>query len=242
MRIHYFQHVPFEGLGSIEPWLREAGHQLTSTRFFKSEILPDINEIDFLVVMGGPMSVNDENEFPWLTIEKNFIRNSISSAKPVLGICLGAQMIASAMGAKVYNNPVKEIGWFPVQGVQSSDSTSFPFPSSVVVFHWHGETFDLPYGATLLATSEVCKNQAFQIGASVIGLQFHLETTPESAQAIISNCRNELVPSQSVQTAKEILSAKLENFQKINQIMDNVLSYLLKQRLTNQSSRSLLSG
>jgi GMP synthase-like glutamine amidotransferase len=191
-------------------------------------VLPDINEIDFLVVMGGPMSANDDNEFPWLTVEKKFIRTVVESGKSVLGICLGAQLIASAMGARVYKNPVKEIGWFPVQGIPSPDSSSLSFPSSMVAFHWHGETFDLPSGATLLAKSEGCENQAFQIGASIVGLQFHLETTPESAQAIVSNCRDELIPSQYVQTEKEILSAKPETFQKVNQLMGNILSHLLK--------------
>lgn len=228
MRTHYLQHVPFEGLGSIGSWLRAVDHKLTSTRFFESEVLPDINEIDFLVVMGGPMSANDDNEFPWLTVEKKFIRTVVESGKSVLGICLGAQLIASAMGARVYKNPVKEIGWFPVQGIPSPDSSSLSFPSSMVAFHWHGETFDLPSGATLLAKSEGCENQAFQIGASIVGLQFHLETTPESAQAIVSNCRDELIPSQYVQTEKEILSAKPETFQKVNQLMGNILSHLLK--------------
>lgn len=226
MRAHYFQHVPFEGLGSIGSWLRTAGYEITKTQFFESAVFPDINEIDLLVVMGGPMSVNDENVFPWLVLEKQFIRDIIKNGKPVLGICLGAQLVASAMGAIVYENTVKEIGWFPIQGVSTIGSSNFRFPSSVEVFHWHGETFDLPTGATLLAKSEGCENQAFQLGRSVIGLQFHLETTPESAREIVSNCRDELVPSQYVQTQEEILSAKAERYESINQIMSDVLSFL----------------
>ncbi len=226
MRAHYLQHVPFEGLGSIEPWLRTAGYEITNTQFFESSELPALNEIDLLVIMGGPMSVNDQDEFPWLSLEKKFIRNVIDSGKLVLGICLGAQLIASAMGAKVYQNPVKEIGWFPVQGVPPISSSSFSFPPSTEVFHWHGETFDLPPGATLIARSEGCENQAFQIGTSVIGLQFHLETTPESAREIVSNCRDELIPSPYVQTEEEIISAKSESYNSINQLMGNVLSFL----------------
>jgi GMP synthase-like glutamine amidotransferase len=225
-RAHYLQHVPFEGLGSIEPWLRVAGYGITNTQFFESTELPDPHHIDLLVVMGGPMSVNDEDEFPWLALEKKFIRDVIESGKPVLGICLGAQLIASAMGAKVYQNPIKEIGWLPVQGVSSIGASSFSFPPSTEVFHWHGETFDLPPGATLIARSEGCENQAFQIGTSVIGLQFHLETTPESAREIVSNCSDELIPSQYVQTEEEILSAKSESYNSINQMMGNVLSFL----------------
>jgi GMP synthase-like glutamine amidotransferase len=228
MRAHYLQHVPFEGLGSITKWLEAAGYEITNTRFFESAELPDLKMIDLLVVMGGPMSVNDGDEFPWLVPEKRFLREAIHSGKPVLGICLGAQLIASAMGAEVYKNTVKEIGWFPVQGVSSIGASSFSFPPSTKVFHWHGETFDLPAGATLLARSEGCENQAFQLGKSVIGLQFHLETTPESAWEIVSTCRNELVPSEYIQTEEEILSAQPESYQSINQLMSDILSFLLR--------------
>ena len=228
MRAHYFQHVPFEGLGSIAPWLEAAGYEITNTKFFESAKFPDLKKIDLLVVMGGPMSVNDEDDFPWLVSEKQFIREAINSGKPVLGICLGAQLIASATGARVYRNSVKEIGWFPIYGISSEDGSIFSFPPSVKVFHWHGETFDLPSGATRLAKSDGCENQAFQIGKSVIGLQFHLETTPKAAREIVSHCRDELVPSRYIQTKEEILSAKRETYKSINQMMDSVLSFLLR--------------
>ncbi len=226
MKAQVFQHVPFEGLGSIEHWLTVAGYEITNTQFFESPELPNINEIDLLIVMGGPMSVNNTDEFPWLVPEKQFIHDIIKNGKTVLGICLGAQLVANAMGARVYRNSVKEIGWFPIQGISSTDSQNLSFSPSVEVFHWHGETFDLPTGATLLARSEGCENQAFQFGSSVIGLQFHLETTPESAREIVSNCRDELVLSQYVQTEEEILSAKQEKYESINQIMSDVLSFL----------------
>ena len=228
MRVHYFQHVPFEGLGSIAPWLEAAGHKITNTRFFASAGLPDLKMIDLLVVMGGPMSVNDEKAYPWLVPEKRFIRKAIDSGKPVLGVCLGAQLIAKAMGAEVYPNIEKEIGWFPVQGVASINDATFSFSPSTKVFHWHGETFDLPPGAILLARSEGCENQAFQIGPAVIGLQFHLETTPESAREIVANCRAELVPGKYIQTEEEILSAPPASYQSINQLMGNIISFLLK--------------
>lgn len=228
MRAHYLQHVPFEGLGSIEPWLGTAGFEITGTRFFESGELPDVNEIDLLVVMGGPMSVNDEAEFPWLSTEKRFIRDAIRSGKSVLGVCLGAQLIACAMGARVYRNHASEIGWFPVQGIQTSDGSTFRFPPLLEVFHWHGETFDLPPGATRLAGSAGCENQAFQLGSSVIGLQFHLETTPESAREIVAHCRAELVPSKYVQSETAILAASSEKYRAINNLMGNLLSYLTR--------------
>lgn len=230
MRAHYFQHVLFEGLGSIEPWLVAAGAEITSTRFFVSPRLPVMDEIDLLVVMGGPMSVNDETNCPWLSIEKRFIREMIRAGKPVLGICLGAQLIASALGARVYKNPVKEIGWFPVRGIVGENSSTFHFPAATTVFHWHGETFDMPQGARLLASSEGCQNQAFQIGSSVIGLQFHLETTPESARKLVIHCGDELVPSRYVQTKDEILSFPKGGYEVINHKMGEVLSCLLRHR------------
>jgi GMP synthase-like glutamine amidotransferase len=176
--------------------------------------------------MGGPMSVNDGDQFPWLLPEMDFIRSVIHNGTPVLGICLGAQLIAAAMGSEVYKNRVKEIGWFPVEGLCSTDGPHFCLPPSLQVFHWHGETFDLPAGATHLASSEGCDNQAFQLGRSVIGLQFHLETTPESAQEIVSNCRDQLVPAQFVQTEEEILSAQPESYREINRVMESLLYYL----------------
>lgn len=231
MRAHYLQHVPFEGLGSIEPWLMTAGYEITNTRLFEAGKLPGVDEkIDLLIVMGGPMSVNDENEFPWLPEEKRFVRNAVENGKPVLGICLGAQLIASAMGAKVFPNALKEIGWYPIEGASPADSAVFGFPPSIEVFHWHGETFGLPPGATLLASSSACENQAFQLGDSVIGMQFHLETTPASARALVSNCGDELVEGEYIQTAQDILSAPQERYGKINSLMSDILEYLHKRR------------
>jgi len=226
MRAHWFQHVPFEGLGCIEPWLTAAGHEVTNTAFYLSSELPVLNEIDLLIVMGGPMSVNDEAEFPWLAAEKQFVRSAINAGKPVLGICLGAQLIANALGARVYKNQVKEIGWFPIEKVGSGKGNCFSFPPALDVFHWHGETFDLPEGAHHLARSVGCENQAFQVGENVIGLQFHLETTPESARQIVANCRDELVDGQYIQTEEEILSAGVEKYEAINGTMAAIIDYL----------------
>lgn len=226
MRAHYLQHVAFEGLGSIEPWLRKAGYQITATRFYDAGILPEISEIDLLVVMGGPMSVNDEKDYPWIIEEKKFIERAIEAGKPVLGICLGAQLIASVMGAEVFPNPVKEIGWFPIEAVNTAGTTAFQFPESIQVFHWHGETFNLPRGAIQTAKSKGCENQAFQIGSNIIGLQFHLETTPECAQAIVKNCEDEIVAGEYIQSASAILSAPSEHYSSINRLMAEILEHL----------------
>ena len=125
------------------------------------------------------------------------------------------------MGAKVYPNPAKEIGWFPVQAASSENE--FGLPSSITVFHWHGETFDLPPRARLLARSEACENQAFQFGNRVLGLQFHLETTPEAAHQLVEHCRGELLPSEYVQSKEEILATPAERYQTINNLMARIL-------------------
>jgi len=178
--------------------------------------------------MGGPMSANDERELSWLVSEKEFIRRCIQSGKSVLGICLGAQLIANAMGARVYRNRFKEIGWFPVEGMPSSDSSLFSFPPTFEAFHWHGETFSLPRGAIRIARSEGCANQAFQLGRSVIGLQFHLETTPETARQMVSHGQAELLPSKYVQSETVILGAAPEKYRAINDLMAQVLSFLTR--------------
>lgn len=226
MRVHYFQHVAFEGLGSMAPWLQAAGGTVTATRFYESAILPRLEDVDWLIVMGGPMSVNDEAELPWLVAEKQFIRQAIEAGKRVLGVCLGAQLIANVMGARVYANAVREIGWFPVHGVAAPGNDTFRFPASLEAFHWHGETFDLPAGAVHLARSEACEHQAFQLGRSVIGLQFHLETTPASARELVAHGRDELVPAPFVQSEAQILGTPLQHYAAINDLMGDVLSYL----------------
>jgi GMP synthase-like glutamine amidotransferase len=213
-------------MGSIEQWLRAAGFEISSTHLYEAHVMPPAQDVDFLVVMGGPMSVNDEVTFPWLAAERLFIRAVVESGTPVLGVCLGAQLIAAAMGGRVYQNPVKEIGWFPVTAVQGVPEWAFTFPPSTEVFHWHGETFSLPPAAVHLARSEACENQAFQLGRSVIGLQFHLETTPDSARALVDNCRHELTPAPYVQTEQELVAVPPERYEEVNRVMDNVLAYL----------------
>lgn len=226
MQTHYLQHVPFEGLGSIEQWLQKAAYTISSTQFFKAHTLPDVDEFDLLIILGGPMSVNDEHSYPWLRMEKEFIKSTIAAGKPVLGICLGAQLIASAMGSDVSQGSTKEIGWFPIQAVNLENASVFHFPEETDVFHWHGETFKLPNGATRIAKSKACENQAFQIGHNVIGLQFHLETTPLSARAIVKNCKDELIEGDYIESADSILSTPPQRFVAINSLMTSVLEFL----------------
>ena len=227
MQVHVLQHVPFEGLGSMEDWLAQRGTRVTCTRFFQSAQLPAPAGIDLVIVLGGPMSVNDEAQFPWLRDEKRFIAAAMANKKAVLGVCLGAQLIASASGSPVYPNAEKEIGWFPVYAEPVAPG-AFVFPASINVFHWHGETFDLPADAVRIASSAACRNQAFQIGARVIGLQFHLETTPESAGSLIGNCTNELVPGRYIQAESVLRNMPRANYAEINALMTKVLEYLVR--------------
>lgn len=227
MRIRCFQHVVFEGLGAIEPWLRSRGHHLTYTEFFRNEPVPSIDSFDGLIVMGGPMGANDDGDLPWLTAEKQLIAEAITRGMPVLGICLGAQLMAAALGARVYKNPQKEIGWFEISRTASAENHAFGsvFPSKATVFHWHGDTFDLPRNATHLAQSTACKNQAFCFGTRALALQFHLEMTPASVQSIVTHCEPELVPASQIQTKSQILENRL-HFEANNQLMEGLLAKL----------------
>jgi GMP synthase-like glutamine amidotransferase len=226
MRVHYLQHAPFESLGSMEALLRMQGHAISRSALFASPRLPGLADFDALIALGGPMSVNDEGEYPWLMAEKRLVREAVEEGKIVLGLCLGAQLIASALGAKVRKNAEKEIGWFPIEGAAGADAGSFAFPPSLVAFHWHGEVFDLPAGAIRLASSSACENQAFQIGRQTIGLQFHLETTPEAARLLVENCQGDLKTGRYVQSESAILAAPFERYAAIAETLGRLFAYL----------------
>ena len=230
MKAHVLQHVPFEDIGSISAWLKSRRATTTYTRFFAGDSLPRMEDLDCIIVMGGPMSVNEESLFPWLCSEKDFLRGALERNIPMLGICLGAQLIAGALGARVYPNAHKEIGWFPVSSVASGNDT-FHFPELFSAFHWHGETFDLPQGSILLAESEGCAHQAFQLGDCALGLQFHLETTPESLQSLIENCRQELEPGRYIQTEQQMRDFPSSGYEAINRLMDRLMTYITDQTL-----------
>jgi GMP synthase-like glutamine amidotransferase len=248
MRFHCLQHVVFESPGSIIAWIRQQGHTLHYTHLYRDDPFPGLDEFDVLIIMGGPMSVHDEKEFPWLKKEKDLIAAAMGQKKKILGICLGAQLIAEASGARVYPNPLKEIGFFPVNWTQAArdwirtdasgtgkageapgafdmlkpggagavrpeGAAGVQLPAVSQVFHWHGETFDLPEGAVRLASTGACTNQAFLLGGNVLGLQFHLEAEAEIIREMIVHEGHELVPAEApaearaayIQTASAIL-------------------------------------
>jgi GMP synthase (glutamine-hydrolysing) len=174
------------------------------------------------------MSVYEEKTYSWLAAEKNFIAQAIKAAKPVLGICLGAQLLAAAMGARVFKNDQREIGWFDIfrcPGAEHSRTAGF-LPEKSEVFHWHGDTFELPAGAVALAQSPGCRHQGFVAGERFVGLQFHLEMTHDGAARLIEHCRNDLQPPGPwVQEPGQILADR-QRFQKANQMLVPLLDRL----------------
>ena len=200
-------HVPFEGPGLISEWVKKKGHRMEFTRFYEGMDLPDKAVTDMLVVMGGPMNVKDFHMHPWMEGEIQWVKEFIASGKPVLGICLGAQILAAALGAHVYPGKNKEIGWFDLRFLPCLGEYKIcsGLPDTRKVFHWHGDTFDIPDGAVRIAESKAFPNQGFLYGKTVLALQFHLEMTPEMVSGLIGKCRNELVPGPYIQTEDELL-------------------------------------
>ncbi len=177
-RILVFQHVAHEILGTLDPMMREAGFRVRYQNFSReADACPDIGRYHGLVILGGPMNCDDTARHPHLGVEADAIRSAIDKGLPVLGICLGAQLIARALGARVTCNPVKEIGWYDLTATPAGagDPLFRHFTATEKIFQWHGDTFDIPAGAAHLAASGACANQAFRYGENVYGLQFHLE-------------------------------------------------------------------
>lgn len=212
MRVHCLQHVSFEGIGAIRNWVWAQGHTLSGTELFRTPTpaFPAPADFDFLVIMGGPMNIYETHRFPWLEQEKDFIGEAIGSGKAVLGICLGAQLVADVLGGPVSRGAHREIGWWPVR--LTSAGASVPafadFPDTFTVLHWHGDTFAIPPEAVHAASSEACSNQAFAVDQGrVVGLQFHLEETKTSLAALVENAAGEIgaAPSEKWVATRQAL-------------------------------------
>ena len=228
MRLHVLQHVPFEGLGHIDSWIRRRGHRLTLSRLYEGAKLPDPEAFDRLVILGGPMNIHEEAAYPWLAEEKALIRATVATGKSAVGICLGAQLLADGLGSRVYAGSHREIGWFPVRLTAAGQRTALTegLPAVTTVFHWHGDTFDLPPGAVHLFESEACANQAFLLDNRILGLQFHLESTPETVQQLLTHCRDELIPGPFIQGVAQIADTVPERFARINNLLETLLDRL----------------
>ncbi len=173
-----FQHVPYEILGTLNPLLKSHGFRIRYVNFGRyPDAKPSLDCYNGLVVLGGPMNVDQIEQYPHLATEISLIRDAISIGIPVLGICLGAQLIAKSLGAEIKRNPVREIGWYTVSPIREGkkDPLFNHFQDSEKIFQWHGDTFEIPEGAVRLASSPTCTNQAFRYRSNVYGFQFHLE-------------------------------------------------------------------
>lgn len=220
-------HVPYEGPGVIADWARKNKYPFEYTRFFLGEPLPRPSQVDLLIIMGGPMDVYDYHIHPWMEEEIEWITGFIGSGKPVLGICLGAQMIATALGSTVYPGKYKEIGWHNLQFLSALGDYRIckDLPTTRKVFHWHGDTFPIPEGASRIASSKVFPNQGFIFQGKVVALQFHLEVTPDGVKELLENCRDELVSGPFIQKEKELLSEQ-NSYLPNQQLMFRILDYL----------------
>lgn len=207
MNVHYLMHTPSEGLGAMEAWFVARGHRLTRTRFYAGERPPAPEAFDWLVIMGGPMGVYEEQAHPWLREEKRFIEQVLARGVPVLGVCLGAQLLAEALGGTVSPHRHREVGWFPV--TLTEQGAAHPLfaglPRSFTPLHWHGDTFSIPPGAVHLARSEACEHQAFAHGEKILGLQFHVEALPSLVEFFWEADHEHLEPGPYVQSGDEIL-------------------------------------
>ncbi len=207
MNIHFLQHVPFENLGALESWANQPGNKVTSTRLYEETKLPFVDLFDVLIILGGPMSVHDEDRYRWLIAEKALIKKAIEKGKKVIGICLGAQLIAEAMGGHVSLNAASEIGWFPVELTpEALNHTCFQgFSKSFSAFHWHGEFFSIPTGCIPIGKSSACENQGFIGNNQVLALQFHLEITTQGIEGLVHNCPEDLNDGPYVQDSDQLL-------------------------------------
>lgn len=201
MRLHWLQHVTFEDLGMIAVWAERHDIEVTGTPLFASRETPPPSEYDWLVVMGGPMNVYEEERHPWLAAEKRAIRDAVDAGKVVLGVCLGAQLVADVLGGTVERNPVPEIGWFPVRLTPEGKASRVfrTLPPVFTPFHWHGDVARPPVSCWITAASDACPVQAFSYEDRVIGLQFHLESTETSIGRLVAHCREDLADVPTVQ-------------------------------------------
>ncbi|WMJ71760.1 type 1 glutamine amidotransferase [Cytophagaceae bacterium ABcell3] len=215
----------------MKSWVKSPENKVTATKFYEDHRLPFIDICEMLIIMGGPMGVCDDKKYPWLVQEKQFIEKAIAKGKKVIGICLGAQLIADVLGAKVYKNAHKEIGWHNITLTEKALASPLfqGFNKDEKVFQWHGDTFDIPTGATNIASSEVCQHQGFVYKNQVLALQFHLESTEKSIEKLIEHCHEELTEKDSfIQSSEQIKEGIEQNLGR-----NNTLMQLLYNRVSN---------
>lgn len=226
MRIHYLQHADFESIGIIDAWARAKHYTLSCSKTYLGEKLPDCDEFDFLIVMGGPQSAITPEHYPYLLDEIAFIKNAIQQKKLMLGICLGAQLIAAALGAKAERSPHKEVGVFPINFTEAGrqDPILEGLPEQFEVVHWHNDMPGLPEHAQILAKSEGCPRQIIRFTQHSYGFQCHLEPTIMDIQKMSEHCQEDLQPGQYIQSAETMLAF---DYVPMHQYMEHILDRLV---------------
>ncbi len=206
MQVRVLQHVPFEDAANVGRWLSEQGHLLETTHWYRGQEPPEQEVPDLLVILGGPMNIYQEDCYPWLTLEKQYLRRMIDRGAGALGICLGAQLLADVLGGSVVSNGASEIGWYEVRrcGSLPPESPLNALDDSLPAFHWHGDRFHPPPGSSLAYASDACEAQAFSVGDRIVALQFHLDYSAASIEKMLIHCSNELDDSRWVQSVGRI--------------------------------------
>jgi GMP synthase-like glutamine amidotransferase len=222
MHIHSFHHAPSEGLGAIATWAQRKGHTLSATHFYRGELPPSLDDVDWLIVMGGPMNIYEHRNHPWLLPEKEAIGRAIEQKKRLLGICLGSQLIADVLGGKVAQNPEVEIGWFPIQVDPTAAPAFAGFPAELTPLHWHGDTFTIPPGAVHVASSAACRNQAFAFGTRIVGLQFHPEVESSDVKDFVQ-AEGDLGKGKFIQNSTAIIQSASRYFPAIHTALESLL-------------------
>ena len=235
MKILSFHHVPFEGLGSLSSLIQNGNHSLHTVSLWECPALPDPDEFDLLIIMGGPMDVGDVVGNPWLAEEKQFIREAIGRKMKILGICLGAQLLAEALGGSVAPGAHREIGWHEISKGQEAVRSALgrALPERFLAFHWHGDCFSIPLGAVALGHSAACATQGFVWQERIVALQFHLEATPDSVADLLQNCRDEVDAGGSCERSMpyvqspQVIAGTPANFLAVNTLMELVWDTLV---------------
>ena len=205
VKILVLQHASFEGPGEIAAWAGQRGHAVEVRHLYRGDAVPSLDTFDLLVIMGGEMNIYQDRDWPWLKPEREFIAAALAAGKRAIGICLGSQLIADALGARVTQNPEIELGWWPIDWTEAGRAVYPELPGVSTVLHWHGDTFALPAGATLLAASPACPRQGYVLPGKCLGLQFHIEVDPTLVKEYVEGQENWPCGSW-VQTRADVLA------------------------------------